>query len=224
MNFLSVGAKLNREIDRKRSQLHKFNTIRGEWNADIGDVAERRVWEQFERDLDSGMRAWQMYQNKMAEIAGLGKWYSLTVSPASSVPFVTFYAAAQKFLSRNCVLEIAGVTFEQRGQTEDTAGTGFHLHAYIRCKQQKYAELARDARSTFKDSNVKCGVVTGDAKDVFARYCLRYESSDGHKEKTREMDALWRQRMGLENAYYGVPEARAQRSLTTSTKIEEVVF
>lgn len=139
-------------------------------------------------------------------LAAAVKTYFITIRPDErQITFDDFYAIVRKFTERKCITSFQ-LSFEQKGLTLDTLGTGFHVHIIAQVTQRSKGELLRDTQSTFARCtaanciDVKPLARTVDVQNV-SRYLTSYDSDDGHKIVTKEWDSLWRQKEGLSALY-----------------------
>lgn len=140
-------------------------------------------------------------------------WYFITIRPDDSkCTFEEFYEFVRKFANRKCHIQFT-LTFEQKGECEDDIGKGFHFHMVTNMTQTSKPEVLRDVRSTFNklitsnklaDNCIQIET-TRNPDDIIEKYLTDYESVDGHKSKTKEMDIKWREKMNLEKAYEVAP-------------------
>lgn len=140
-------------------------------------------------------------------------WYFITIRPDDRVcTFEEFYDFCRKFASRKCHIQFT-LTFEQKGETEEDIGKGFHFHMVTNMTQTSQPEVLRDVKSTFnkliqsKKLAENCIKIktTRNPDEIIEKYLTDYESVDDHKMKTKEIDKLWRQRLNLETTYQEAP-------------------
>lgn len=131
------------------------------------------------------------------------KWYFVTIRPNKHT-FEEFKERIEsRLLKRKIILDIK-YCYEQKGMTDDTLGTGHHMHAIILSKQQSPGNLARELLSTMNGFCGSAGVkvqTSTNAEEHFERYCMNHGSEDGHKELTKEWDKKWRSMKGLQEFY-----------------------
>lgn len=204
MNFLTVGAKLNRQMEKLRRNFDNLVAAGGISQERADEEAKKMVFAQYERDVRTGLEAMQKFQEIAAEMGhgSDGSWYFITVRPPSD-NFQAFYTAIAKTLQRKCFLRFLA-SFEQKGVTESTLGEGYHVHIVAKMRQRSKGEVLRDLASSLRTicaENFIDVKVTKNGEQMFRRYCIDYESEDGHKIVTKEFDALWRRRMNLQDYY-----------------------
>lgn len=199
MNFLTVGSRLNKQMDKLRRQFER------DFDADKAkEIATRLVFNQYEADVRTGLEAMARFKQIAAEMgyAADGNWYFITVRPPSG-NFQAFYTAIAKMLQRKCFLQFQA-SYEQKGVTESTLGEGYHVHLVAKMRQRSKGEVLRDLASTLRDvcaENYIDVKVTKNPQQLFQKYCVAYESDDGHKAETKLWDTTWRERMGLRDVY-----------------------
>lgn len=130
--------------------------------------------------------------------------FFVTIRPKPEVEFNEFYAYVYKWANR-AFMKSFKLSFEQKSIDGD--GHGFHVHAVIKTKHRSQGECLRDTKSTFnKICNDNCIEIktTRNPDELFNRYCIEYESNDGHKDGTKIGDDIWRTKMGLRSYYEDV--------------------
>lgn len=126
-----------------------------------------------------------------------------------------FRAAIERFVQSELFSAVVW-SFEQKGEREEDLGNGFHAHIVVRPKPGRYNSHILRALRGLDILGTMCGdagVQIDTARtptQLIQGYLLDYVSpSDEHKAATREWDALWRTREGLQPIYgnltaYGV--------------------
>lgn len=205
MNFLTVGARLNRQMAKLRKQYETAMSAE-----DAKALAEKATWMEYEANVKTGLEAMQRFK----EIAGIadGRWFWITVRPPTG-NFQEFYTTVASTVTRRCFQQYR-LSFEQKGEDASTLGEGYHVHMVARMTQRSVGEVVRDLKSSFKLGDEAIEVKrTKNPDELFDNYCIGYKSDDGHKETTRKWDAMWRERQGLRTEYdetTGVPSARIE--------------
>lgn len=185
--------------------------------------------EWLDRQLPRHMERVLNLEDRIADIESAhnvktAKWYVVTLAPEHDSDPFALLAWAERFSARAPVGEVLW-SIEQKGSTPETMGHHPHIHMAFRRKAdakawRSKAEVLRDALSsaravglTVADNccDVKSGVANG--RDWFTRYCVNYESKDGHKEPTRAYDALWRVALGVPSHFDSDPPAAVGASL-----------
>lgn len=118
-----------------------------------------------------------------------------------------FRAAVEQFVQSSLFSAVVW-TFEQKGECEDDLGNGFHAHIVARPQPGRYnSHILRALRQAgiLGDMCGDAGCQIDTAKtpaQLIQGYLLDYISpSDEHKAATRDWDALWRTREGLQCIY-----------------------
>lgn len=131
--------------------------------------------------------------------------FMITIRPhCQRVTFNDFRQDVQEFIQRKMIEHVYALTFEQKGMCEGTLGTGFHVHFIAKTSCRSKAELIENTYSTFKRYTEKHCIdarVCKTPDEVKQDYLIDYKSKDGHKEKTKEWDTLWRKRNNIEPIY-----------------------
>jgi len=110
--------------------------------------------------------------------------------------------------TQSSIFSAAVWSFEQKGETDNDLGKGFHAHVVVRLQPGRYnSHIIR----ALKQTGI-LGAMCGDAgcqidtaktpHQLIQGYLLDYVSpADEHKETTRESDAKWRTREGIMPIY-----------------------
>lgn len=144
------------------------------------------------------------------------QWYFITIRPDSKVAkFNDFYEIMKKYTDRKMFLEFS-LFFEQKGESNETLGEGFHAHLIANTTVKCWAECMRNTESTFKHwlnkklltaNNIDIKVANN-PEGIIEGYCTEYKHKDGHKQATKEWDEKWRQAIGIESRYNGMLPSR----------------
>lgn len=156
-------------------------------------------------------------------------WYHISIRPNDKkISFFDFYDNVRKLVERKCFKQFH-LVFEQKGEVENDIGNGFHCHIVADMIQKSKGEVLRDIKSTFnkmiKDGQLaeNCMQVdtTRNPDEIINKYLTNHESKDGHKEKTKETDKLWREKMNIESYYTEVPPQLSIKSVRQLETIED---
>lgn len=137
------------------------------------------------------------------------QWYFITIRPNDKQCTIEeLVEKVETLIKRQCFIE-GSYTFEQKGLFPEELGSGFHCHLVCKMKQSSKGQVIRDMKSSFSSwikenmiaENCIDVVGTRNPDDIVEKYLLSYESDDGHKEKTRGMDELWRTMCNLKRIY-----------------------
>jgi len=167
------------------------------------DLYERKFWEYW--DLFQ-----QFKRNRNESKVSLTDVMFITVNPAPDIGLPRFQQIIEKFCHKNLITNYIYV-LEQRGLTEDVAGTGFHAHILITHGYSKPSLFTRETQSSFKSVcqsknfhilNIKpCNTAIDVEKRI--NYMLNQKKDeDGlNKEQKQSIDKIWREDKGLLNVY-----------------------
>ncbi len=146
-----------------------------------------------------------LYSNKKGNL-----WLYLTINPKKDQSFFDFKPLVEKFVQRKMIIQFF-YCYEQRGQTEEELGVGFHCHLLLRRSQTiKPNKFVRNAKNTFKN------ITNVNNPQIFHfRWCpqeyyldkVAYISglkNDEEKDLKCKMDTVWRLLHSL-SPYYGEP-------------------
>lgn len=163
--------------------------------------------DEFHRILDRAQRLDDIYHER----CGKRQHYFITVRPDErKCDFNDFVKIVHKYVQRKTVLSFK-LSFEQKGTTVDNLGTGFHVHMVVHANWRSKGECLRDTQSSFaKVAAHNCVNVqtTKNPDDVVNKYLIAYDSDDGHKSCTKELDELWRDRIGIKHIIDNVEDIR----------------
>lgn len=154
------------------------------------------------------------------------KWFFITIRP-NKRSFQEFKKRIEdRIIKRSFVKEFT-YCFEQKGTTNETLGTGFHLHGIMRVPHYTSpGNLARDILSSLNgfcgNAGVKCQL-SKNPNEHFERYCKNYESEDGHKAVTKEWDEKWRIQEGIQAIYTPSNQERVEGVSVEHSGPEQVV-
>lgn len=177
--------------------------------AEAYDRAKENAMVEFERNARLGIQLSMTYM-KLAEEEGLvapqnivRTWF-ITIRPdEKKISFVDFKDVVEKYVKRKCFITYA-YSFEQKSEDEETLGKGFHAHICANMTQRSKGEVLRDTQNTFKHCTAKNCIDVQLCKDpvtLINNYLVEYKSDDGHKEKTKDSDRLFREQQGLQALY-----------------------
>lgn len=199
-----------RRLWAKRS----MEELEKEWFAYM-EVHARSRWEDVvrKRTMTLFKRSWEyqaMLKTARDEVAndlgldnGQGCFF-ITIRPdQNKTTFPAFYETVTKFLKRRCFTDFTAA-FEQKGTTDDSLGTGFHVHIVAHMKQRSKGEVLRDTMSTFEKTTAPNCIQVDLAprpQEIIQKYLIGYVSKDGHKQCTQEWDAKWRDTLQLQHVY-----------------------
>lgn len=203
---------------RYESELHD---IHGD-NFDTSTSVARLIENERKRFRDILSIA-QLLHEDYVEVTG-GKahnWFFITVRPKPGITFEDFYILTYKFVNRAFMLDYK-LVFEQKSALG--TGEGFHIHMICSTKHRSKGECLRDAKSSFAkvaDENCVCVKTTRNPEEMFTKYCIEYESDDGHKLATKDGDNIWRTHLGLADVYENdLPKSLGSRLLSSSSRQE----
>lgn len=149
--------------------------------------------------------------------------YMVTVRPKPGVEWEEFRKQTDKTCMKSKQIEKCAYTYEQKAETEDKLGEGFHMHMV--CKWNKpWSQVLQSCKAAWgKLADENCIKVREcpNPEEVLQDYMVDYKSKDGHKDKTKEMDTLWRQRMGLQPVYYRDWAGGSSSTVPPQTQIEK---
>lgn len=132
-------------------------------------------------------------------------FYFLTVNPKPSVELPVFLKTVHKAINKKWITYYLMV-IEQRGETEEEAGRGFHTHIIFN-KGTKSCKVISEMKNTFKDMcdcnkpevfNLKS--MGPEEKDRKIEYTIGVKA-DPAKHQKQQIDIIFRQREKLKSYY-----------------------
>lgn len=210
MNFYTLASREERELSRKKKDWLTQHASSEEDGvpADIIAKMEDQMDALFERTYKRAVKRMLAARDINVElgltVAKTNRRFFITIRPDNrKITFTDFYKLVHKLVHRNCFTNYM-LTFEQKGESEDTLGHGFHVHMVAEMTQKGKAEVVRDVHNSVKGCTEKHCIqvdITYNGEQMFNNYCVEYESKDGHKEKTKQWDTMWRNSIGLADYY-----------------------
>jgi hypothetical protein len=143
----------------------------------------------------------QLHERYLLYTSG-DKEYFITLRPDDKrVSFDDFQQKVIEYLGRSCFISY-DCAFEQKGESDETLGSGFHCHIVAKMKQRSKGEVLRDTLSSFKQvewiaPNCIQILPTKNGRELVQNYLIDYKSEDGHKEVTRVWDDKWREQHAI---------------------------
>lgn len=148
---------------------------------------------------------WKSWAAKklMDSDACVENWYSINVRPKPGVNAKDFIYLCHEFCKRKMFLH-GEYCFEQKGESDETMGNGFHMHLTAICKYAK-AKILTDTLSTFKNYAQPQGIKIFKIKtkaDLERRNAyLRGTKVGEDKQAALPFDVKWREALGLRDIY-----------------------
>lgn len=133
------------------------------------------------------------------------EYYFLTINPNPDITLQDFLKTINKALNKVWITSYIYV-IEQRGETLDDVGKGFHLHAIFK-KNIKHCKVVSGLSNSFKKMcdtsnyhffNIKN--IDENEKDRKMEYILG-KKADEEKHKKQQMDIIFRQNNNLKSYY-----------------------
>lgn len=140
-----------------------------------------------------------------------GKWFWITLRPAAehNERFDSFKEQVREYIKRKMFLGWT-YAFEQKGETEEEMGKGYHVHIIAECtNNMNKAKVIRDTKSSWKQW------LGGDCPDAFIQVekmekqteyqnRLKYiteKKGESYKHAAQEIDKIWRKQKKLYDTY-----------------------
>lgn len=140
-----------------------------------------------------------------------GKWFWITLrpSPEHRNRFVEFKQQTFKYLERTMFIKWK-LAFEQKGETEETMGEGYHVHIIAQCANWcSIKKMVTDTKSTWDkwfngyvpNAFVEIDKLTTVKEVEIKELYINGHKSDKHKQPAIVIDTLWRKNAGLQPTY-----------------------
>lgn len=141
----------------------------------------------------------------LAESKGLfDKCFHVTIRPRPDVTdFDAFRVLVDKY-SKSKTFSASCYTFEQKGTSNESLGTGFHAHMVVRLAPGRTKTHGLQTAGKLLDMCGNAGLQFDKASrpwSIIDSYWINYESQDGHKATTKTWDAMWRNKMSIAPLY-----------------------
>jgi len=140
------------------------------------------------------------------------EWYFLTINPRPDITLTEFMKTIVKALKKRWINYYIMV-IEQRGETEEELGKGFHTHIIFN-KGIKHCKVIKEMSNTFKKMcdtsnyhlfNIKS--IGEEEKKRKIEYILGEKADDG-KHLKQQMDKIFRERNKLKSYYISEEQER----------------
>ena len=212
-------------VTLRKDRLDRLNAMRTSWADMCSQYPESlELWgdrTEFFDKLEDAMKRLQHQefvaaQAEASELALLAeskglidKWFHVTIRPKPSVvDFDAFRVLVDKY-ARSKTFSTSCWTYEQKGTSNDSLGTGFHAHLVVRLAPGRTKTHGLQTAGKLLEMCGNAGLQFDKAPrpwSIIDSYWLKYESRDGHKAATQSWDAMWRAKMSLD-ALYGDADA-----------------
>lgn len=144
------------------------------------------------------------------------RWHFVTVRPPHGYNWYDFYNSCQRFIEKwQHKWNSAEWCYEQKGESEETMGHGFHLHLLFSTIETNYykSHILRDTQRHFTYVKANCiqvePIPVGNRLEKCRRY-MRGDKPDPEKLKAVEWDRIWRTKMSLPDIIQWNKEADGQ--------------
>ena len=149
------------------------------------------------------------YLKKQEELKENCKYIFLTINPNPHITLLDFLGKINKMMSKKWITNYLYV-FEQRGETLEELGKGFHFHLILeKPKTKKYSEMMRElansANAVTDSSNYNFFNIKNISDEEKERKILYITSrkADTLKHLKQDMDVIWRKNNNL-LSYYNI--------------------
>jgi len=222
INFLRLADKINNNIDKdvnRNNSLNPYDLNTEEYRmyeSNHRNLLKTMEINKFKKNLNMAIDLALLTKEVMQERGLLTKdnikqHYFITIRPNTKlIAFHRFFNMIATFVQRNCFISYT-LSFEQKGQSLDTLGEGFHCHIIANMRQRSKGEVLRDTISSFNKVcannciQVDC-IKNESGLNNLNNYLITYESKDNHKIVTKEYDELWRNKLKIKPLYDNITD------------------
>lgn len=224
MNFISIANKIGNKARREaEKKLKLYENITDEERTQL----KKQFYQQYYKsevfyldcDLTTASQEGGLkdildkhgFHIKKPEEKLTGKWFWITLrpSPEHNERFDSFKQQTFDYMKRKMFLDWK-LVFEQKGETDEQMGTGYHVHIIANCKKNiNKQKLIRDTKSTWSPwLNGYCpeAFIEIEKMETQTEYNNRIkyitgEKKDEYKHAAQKIDINWRVKKGLKNIY-----------------------
>lgn len=212
MNFYTVASKIMKSADKAKNEqrllIEKIYQQLGEIPNDVDspeDAYDKKFnseMQKFNDTCDLGIDLMTMFKSKLSTIENTNgeRWYFITVRPPHDTIWETFKSDCESFVHKWKYkwLECTYV-FEQKGETEENIGFGFHWHMRIATDTVNYypSHIKRDLIKIFNYVNKACIKVEPIKCLERTIEYMKGDKKSKDKELACAMDILWRAKQGI---------------------------
>lgn len=206
----SIVTRAKKEASKVADSMELAGHDWKEWYSKTYDSVIEREMKLFDEYIDLASNLHDRFNSiKQGVDPNKKKWFMITIRPdCNKVTFDMFNKRVLSLLDRKCFLR-GSYSFEQKGESDDSIGHGFHVHIIAECTQVGKAQVLRDVLSSWNEW-IKNGWISSNCiqvdkspnpDELKKNYLIDYKSNDGHKEKTKQADQKWRLLLGLQPIY-----------------------
>lgn len=213
MNFYTVAARMRRTV--KKAVAKEMELITGlglsieEEASRIRECrikameAERR---EFDDTCDLGLELMKAFKDKVAVITGTPgeRAHLITIRPPYGSTFLKLKRETENFIEKwEKDWSWWEYAFEQKGETEENAGHGCHVHILMATTKANYykSHIVRDAIRAFPGTGTNCIDVQVVQNLVRAKAYIRGDKNNDAKVASCAIDTYWRKTKGLKDIY-----------------------
>lgn len=216
MNFYTLASKSKKSVSKNYQRLLNIHCdehmlcpddLDKNTRLQLQEQAMNLELDEFRNTARLGIRMMMEFK-KIAEEEGLtnrhNRTYFITIRPdETKISFIEFYKDIQKLVNRKCFINFK-LSFEQKGNTMETMGKGFHVHIIAHMTYRSKGEVLEKLYNSVKNYvayncfDVRTLYTHEDVKNV-EEYITDYKSDDDHKIATKECDELWRKQLTIQH-------------------------
>lgn len=208
MNFYTVASKILKQAKKARLEQAKRNDRYKDQFGSIPDdiptpddayeLAFNNEMKEFDDTCNLGIDLMFRFTSRMKQVTESNgeRWYFITVRPPHTTTWLTFKSVCEAFCNKwqHKWIECTYV-FEQKGESEESLGHGFHWHMRFATNTVNYypSHILRDLTKHF-DFVAKNCIKVETIKSL--ERCIEYMQGDKKSDAKKlacDMDIIWRQ-------------------------------
>lgn len=210
MNFYTVASRIRKQIKKDVQVAKDAATQLFGWDspayhehvARATQTATDIQMHEFNETVELGLQLMETFKERVAEraVPSGERAMMLTVRPAEGTDWATFKGTTEQFVGKWAdAWNWFEYAFEQKGETRDDMGRGFHVHIVFSTSKKNYykSHVLRDAKRSWSyvaDNCIQVDVIKNLER---ARAYIRGDKNDASKVAAVEVDALWRDSVNL---------------------------
>lgn len=217
MNILNIGNRIRKCVEKAQDKIPLDEPDYAKALKDTERDILRLELTKVKRDIEYAkmvrelLEAEGMMEPKRTAHTLPNKWCMITIRPDKTPNIQSFHNALRCGLAKPLFLEYT-YAFEQKGETVETMGKGFHVHIVAKVRDgtrtQNIIAALTNKRSPLGRYTFQLQIGNGRSKfipdETGLTRAMNYIRGDKHndaKTKACEIDVIWRQAVGLLPVY-----------------------
>jgi len=202
-NLISPGnnrkEKMEKHTNEYYTQLASINRGMGiEYDIEFHKMQDEMYYNMYMNRFSVNSKSMQIHENS--------KYIFITINPNSRIELLDFIKKIEKMMSKKWITNYLYV-YEQRGETEDEMGKGFHYHGILEKPTKPYSHMIRELSNSMNSICDTSNFHFFNIKSISEEECQRKiiyitaQKADVEKHKKQDMDIVWRQKNNLKSFY-----------------------